>query len=180
MMGASAGGNLAAAATLLDRRNESNYIKLLILNYPYLDLATDPEEKGHKSDEILSYRLFAELYAEPERRKDSMISPVYASTEELENFPPVYIITAGDDVLRREGEKFADRVRNSGGKVQTYNAIGMPHGYLETWFKVTGDESDTENVFWAGNLKQLYENGKLRIEVERTCAFIKEAIEDTF
>ena len=33
------GANFAAATTLLDRNNKTNFIKTQILNYPYLDLS---------------------------------------------------------------------------------------------------------------------------------------------
>lgn len=180
LMGASAGGNLATAATLLDRRMRTNYIKLLILNYPYLDLATDSEIKGHIGDEIYSYRIFPELYSDPEERKTPMVSPLYASEKELKKLPPVYITTAGNDVLRREGEEFAQKIRRAGGMVQIQNAADMPHGYLETWFNITDTDNDPEKIFFPNDLKLLYENGRLQTEVNKTCTFIKKAIKETF
>jgi hypothetical protein len=56
------GWSAVAAAALLDRKNKTNFINTQILNYPYIDLATDPGEKGHTREELLSYYVFPELY----------------------------------------------------------------------------------------------------------------------
>lgn len=180
IMGASAGGNLAASATLLDRRNGTDHIKLLILNYPYLDLATRPEAKGHQDGEIFLYSLFPALYAPDEKLKDPLVSPVYAETEVLRNMPPVYITAAGNDVLQKEEKDFAEKIREAGGKATFSTAEGMPHGYLETWFNLTDPDADPKNMFLPEETKILYENGKLKEESQKTCDFIKTAIRDTF
>lgn len=180
IMGASAGGNLAAAATLMDRRNGTDYIKLLILNYPYLDLATPPEKKGHQGGEIFLYRLFPELYASEDELRNPLVSPLYAGSQELEKLPPVYITVAGDDVLQDEGKAFADKICDAGGKAEVNTAEKMPHGYLETWFNLTDPEANPATMFLPEETKLLYENGKLEKEEQKTCEFIKRAIRDTF
>lgn len=181
VMGASAGGNLAAAATILDRRYKTNYIRFLILNYPYLDLSTEPKDKGYEGDEDTLYQLFPELYLPVEvNRKDPLVSPVYTETELLKDFPETFITLAGNDPLYREGEKFGERINQAGGKAFMMIAEDMPHGYLETWFNLTDPEQDPDQVYISDNLKILYDNGKMESECKKICTFISEAVKHRF
>lgn len=179
VMGASAGGNLAAGAAILDTINGTHHIKAQILNYPYLDLATDPAEKGHPEDEYNMYRLFPELYVPEEERKNPLASPVYAAGE-LTGLPLAYITVAGSDTLRREGTLYAEKLRAAGVKTELAIAQDMPHGYLESWYNLTDPEQEQDTGFFPGNLLELYRDGALRREAEKTRDFIMKAINDTF
>lgn len=179
VMGASAGGNLAATSAILDTQKGTHYIKAQILNYPYLDLVVDPKEKGHPDDELPMYRLFTELYAPVEKRGEPLASPVYASGE-LEGLPPAYITVAGVDALRPEGMLYAEKLRAAGVKTELSVAQDMPHGYLEAWYNLTEDGASQDTGFFPGNLLELYQNGVLRREAEKTRTFIMKAINDTF
>lgn len=181
IMGASAGGNLAASVTLLDRKYKTDYIRLLILNYPYLDLDTAPENKGHEGDDAELFKLFPLLYlSEDDNRRNPFISPVYAEPEQLKRFPDTYITLAKKDPLCEEGMVFGDRIRQAGGNSKVLVAEDMPHGFLETWFNITDPEQDPKNIYMHDDLKCLFENGKLKAEAEKAEMFIENAIKRVF
>src|SRR5260370_2282455 len=117
--GDSVGGNMAAAVTLLSRERGGPDIRLQLLFYPVTDAAFD----------TASYHQFAEGY---HLRRDAMIwfweqytrhpgdrseipaSPLRATTQQLQGLPPALIITAEADVLRDEGEAYANKLRQAG------------------------------------------------------------------
>lgn len=174
VMGASAGGNLALAAALLDGQKHTRHIRTVILNYPYLDLATDPAEKGHSAEERLMYRLFPELYAAGQDLRNPLISPLYMTEEQLRMLPPVYLTAAGVDILGKEAERFAQQLGAAGGKVFFRKAEGMPHGYLEFWFQALDPAYDGKSQI--PGMEELLQNGCLETEAEKTCDFIKQAV----
>ena len=179
VMGASAGGNLAAGAAMLDRMSGTDHVRLQILNYPYLDLYTAPEKKGHPEDELNMYRLFPELYAAAELRKEPLVSPIYAS-DELKGLPPAYITVAGDDALRHEGALYAEKLKNAGVPVQCATAESMSHGYLEMWYNLTDDQRGEGEGFFPENMIELFKSGALEREAENTVGFIKKSLYDVF
>lgn len=179
VMGASAGGNLAATAAILDQKHGTHHVKLQILHYPYLDLDTEPEKKGHAESELAIYHLFAEQYAPKELRRDPMVSPVYAGSE-LQGLPAAYIITAGNDPLQPEGIQYGEAMKKAGTEVHLFSASEMPHGYMEAWYSLTDERQPAGDVFYPGNTIELYKNGQLEKETERTVGIMRQAIQDVF
>jgi len=131
--GDSAGGNLAAVVALLARDQRAPVIGLQILLYPVTDLAA----------ETRSYRDFAEGYLltldgmrwfgahylnTRDEAADWRASPLRARS--LAGLPPALIVTAGFDPLRDEGEAFAARLRDAGGRVDYVCYGGMIHGFV--------------------------------------------------
>ena len=120
--GHSAGGNFSAAVGLKNAQTGELNIKGLILDYPPLDVYTDsyakPKGRGFLATFIMtpkSGRLFDACYClNKEERKNPLISPVYASKEQLKNYPPTLIITAGKDLLCPEAELFRDKLIEAG------------------------------------------------------------------
>jgi len=123
--GHSAGGNFGAAICLKNAQTRELNIKGLILDYPPLDIYTDPymkpKGKGFFALFVMSPRkaqVFNDCYCiNREERKNPLISPVYSSKEQLKNFPPTLIITAGKDILCREAELFRDKLTEAGATV---------------------------------------------------------------
>jgi len=129
--GQSAGGNLSAGICLLDNDNKELEIKCLILDYPPLDLYTDaglkPLPKGALP--VFACRIFDACYCnDKDTRKNPLISPVYATDDEVRSFPPTLVITANRDSLCWEGERFRDKLIDVGIEV-THKRFDAIHGF---------------------------------------------------
>jgi acetyl esterase len=130
--GHSAGGNLSAAICLLDGRRKELGLKSLVLDYPVLDLSTDPylkpRPKGALSPRLS--RLFDRSYAlDREMAKNPLISPVFATAEEVASFPPTLMISASQDSLAAEEAAFKDMLESSGVPVTYRMFQGEKHGF---------------------------------------------------
>ena len=135
--GHSAGGNFSAAICLKNAQTKELNIKCAILDYPPLDIYTDPylKPKGKGLVAMLFLnpkrcRIFDECYCNnKEERKNPLISPVYAAAGELKSFPPTLIITAGKDSLCAEAEHFRDKLKEAGVEVTHKRFESSPHGF---------------------------------------------------
>jgi acetyl esterase len=135
--GDSAGGNLAAAVSLMARDRGKPKIAYQVLIYPVTEHSYD----------TASYRENADGYL---LTKDSMVwfwnhylrSPAdgaqpYASplrARDLKGLPPAMVVTTEFDPLRDEGEAYAERLRQAGVPVKLKRYDGLIHGF----FMMTG------------------------------------------
>ncbi|WP_375004962.1 alpha/beta hydrolase [Bacillus velezensis] len=133
--GDSVGGNMTAAVTLMAKARGDLNIRQQLLFYPVTDASFDTE----------SYHQFATGYF---LRKDAMMwfwdqyttnsneraeitaSPLRATTEQLQGLPPALIITAEADVLRDEGEAYANKLREAGVPVTAVRFQGIIHDFV--------------------------------------------------
>lgn len=130
--GHSAGGNLSAAVCLKDADTRELGIDCAILDYPPLDMYTDPYQKQQPKGSLPPRicRIFDACYClEKEERKNPLISPVYADEAKLSAFPPTLIITAGRDSLCDEGEVFRNKLIEAGVDVTHKRFADSPHGF---------------------------------------------------
>ncbi len=132
--GHSAGGNFSAAICLKDAEQKKLGTKCVILDYPPLDIYTDPYLKPQpKGSGLLPpkvCRIFNACYCnDKEERKNPLISPVYATTDQLKTFPPTLILTAGRDSLCNEAEVFRDKLKTAGVKVTHKRFEDSVHGF---------------------------------------------------
>ncbi|MCL2800288.1 MAG: alpha/beta hydrolase [Treponema sp.] len=129
--GHSAGGNFSAAIGLKNAQTRELNIKGLILDYPPLDVYTDPFAKPNGKGMFAKMgRLFNACYCfNREETKNPLISPVYASKEQLKGFPPTLIITAGKDLLCSEAETFRDMLKDANIDVTHKRFESSPHGF---------------------------------------------------
>jgi acetyl esterase len=133
--GDSVGGNMTAAVTLMAKERGGPAIRLQLLFYPVTDAAFETE----------SYHQFAEGYflrrdammwfwdqytTSPEERNQITASPLRASTEQLKRLPPALVITAEADVLRDEGEAYANKLREAGVPVTATRFQGTIHDFV--------------------------------------------------
>jgi acetyl esterase len=173
--GSSAGANIAAAAALLDRDKKTNFIKTQILNYPYLDLATDPEKKGHTQEELLSYYVFPELYIpKKEKREEPLASPIQATSDMLQDMPKTIINAGRADALRREAFDYAQKLLQAGNDVRIKEYTGMPHGFIEFYFFL--QNQNLEKMFCPTDIKQCFEDGSLKKQTKEALYFIWEGV----
>lgn len=50
--------------------------------------------------------------------------------EDLSDLPPTFVITAENDVLRDEGNAYAERLKSAGVKVEPFLEEELVHGYF--------------------------------------------------
>ena len=129
--GHSAGGNFTAAICLMNNDKKQLDIKCLIMDYPPLDVYTDaglkPQPKG--SLPVSMCRMFDACYLnDKEGRKNPLVSPIFATVDQVRSFPPTLVITASGDSLCGEGERFKDKLVEAGVDV-SFERFNGPHGF---------------------------------------------------
>jgi acetyl esterase len=133
LCGHSAGGNLAAGITLLARERREFSVCYQILDYPPLDLTRDPAEKTRvpRGSKILPpalCRIFDRCYiGSHEDARNPLVSPVWAT--DLKGLPPALVITAEQDSLAEEAERYADMLAAAGVPVVKKMFVGAAHGF---------------------------------------------------
>lgn len=133
--GDSVGGNMTAALTLMAKERGDVPLVQQVLFYPVTDANFDTP----------SYHRFAQGYflrrdamqwfwdqytTDEEQRAEVTASPLRATTEQLTGLPPALVITAEADVLRDEGEAYADKLRAAGVPVTAVRYQGAVHDFV--------------------------------------------------
>ena len=129
--GDSAGGNMACGVTLKARERGGPAICFQLLIYPATDLAGETESKRLYSSGYLlnSMPFYVASYLGPEGdATDPLASPLLAA--DLSNLPPAFVLTAGFDPLRDEGEAYAKRLEAAGVPTEYRCHEGMIHGFV--------------------------------------------------
>ncbi|MET9530898.1 alpha/beta hydrolase [Streptomyces sp. NPDC006649] len=131
--GDSAGGNLAAAVTLMARDAGGPDLRAQLLVYPNTDCLADTPSRRENTDPLLfndkSVRWYWDNYlATPEDGTHPLASPLRAADHSA--LPPALVITAEHDPLRDEGESYARRLRDSGVPVEVTRYPGTAHGFF--------------------------------------------------
>ncbi len=107
-------GNLAAVVAIAARDGAGPAIAGQMLIYPVTDLAmTHPSHSEPETSLLLSHSLihwFRDHYLSSVADVDDWrVSPLRART--LAGLPPAYVLTAGADPLRDEGDEYAARLK---------------------------------------------------------------------
>ncbi|MDX3096589.1 alpha/beta hydrolase [Streptomyces sp. ME19-03-3] len=133
--GDSVGGNMTAALTLMAKERGDVPLVRQVLFYPVTDANFD----------TASYHQFAEGYflrrdamqwfwdqytTDPAQRAEITASPLRATTEQLTGLPPALVITGEADVLRDEGEAYANKLREAGVAVTAVRFQGIIHDFV--------------------------------------------------
>ena len=108
VVGNSVGGDMAAAVALMAKDRGGPKISFQLLFYP----ATDA------NFQTASYRA-----------KEPCAAPLQASIDQLRGLPPTLIQTAGNDVLRDEGEAYGRKLSEAGVEVTSTRYIGQIHDF---------------------------------------------------
>ncbi|HET9172947.1 MAG TPA: alpha/beta hydrolase [Actinospica sp.] len=133
--GDSVGGNMTAALTLMAKERGDVPLRAQVLFYPVTDASFDTG----------SYRRFAEGYflrrdgmqwfwdqytTDPAQRAEITASPLRATVEQLAGLPQALVITGEADVLRDEGEAYANKLRQAGVPVTATRYQGIIHDFV--------------------------------------------------
>jgi acetyl esterase len=133
--GDSVGGNMTAAATLMAKERGDVHFVAQLLFYPVTDANFDTG----------SYKQFAEGYylrrdgmqwfwdqytTDEDKRSEITASPLRASLDQLAGLPPALVINGEADVLRDEGEAYANKLRQAGVPVTAIRHQGMIHDFV--------------------------------------------------
>ena len=132
--GDSAGGNLSAVVSLLERDDRPPAAQLLI--YPSTDAAGVRSSHGRFDGGFVLTRqdcqAFFRCYTGHRRvdLADPRISPLRAPNHA--NSPPALVVVAGFDVLRDDGEAYAEALEVAGTPVEVLRFPSLEHGFVHT------------------------------------------------
>jgi acetyl esterase len=130
--GDSSGANLAAVVAQRSV-HEGPGLALQILVEPVTDADTETASYRDPENQLIVTResmlWFFERYApEADTRRDPRLAPLRAPS--LTGAPPAVLLTAEHDVLRDEGEAYAERLRAAGADVSHQRFAGQMHGFF--------------------------------------------------
>ncbi|MFV5991888.1 alpha/beta hydrolase [Streptomyces sp. NPDC056231] len=133
--GDSVGGNMTAALTLMAKERGDVPLVQQVLFYPVTDANFDT---GSYHQFATGYFLrrdgmqwFWDQYTTDEaERAQITASPLRATTEQLTGLPPALVITGEADVLRDEGEAYANKLREAGVPVTAVRFQGIIHDFV--------------------------------------------------
>ena len=133
LAGDSAGGNLAAVAS----RRLREAVRFQALIYPVIEPELDTPSyrdfaEGHGLSRA-SMERFWRLYLDGADPTHPDAAPLRAG--DLSGLPPAYVLTAEEDVLRDEGEAYAEALRAAGTPTELVRWPGTIHGFFR-WLAV--------------------------------------------
>jgi acetyl esterase/lipase len=130
--GDSAGGNIAAAVTVMLHDRNQQFPKGAMLIYPVLDKRMITDSMKRFTDTPIwdsnCDKFFWDMYLKGQENSRTK----YASISEIDSpgfFPPTYIEVAEFDCLHDEGVDFAEKLKSQGIPVELHEMKGTCHGY---------------------------------------------------
>lgn len=131
--GTSAGANLAAALTLVNRDRDAHPLRLQVLEVPvvdltgrHLDLRATRALGIPRFIAVRELRSVARTYlSDPRQARDPYASPLLAASHE--GLPPAVILTAEYDPLRGDGDAYGAALRRGGVDASVVRYQGVTH-----------------------------------------------------
>lgn len=153
--GDSAGGNIAAAVTVMLKDRNQPLPKGVMLIYPVLDKRMITESMKKYTDTPIwdskCNLLFWNMYL-----KDRDLSQAkYASLSEIDSldfFPKTYVEAAEFDCLHDEGIAFAEKLISEGVEAEYYSVDGTCHGFEAASGSTILDVCMKRRIEWIRNL----------------------------
>lgn len=135
VVGDSVGGNMATVVAMLAKQRRGPRIAYQVLFYPVTDANFETTSYHEFADgpwlTKAAMKWFWDAYApDVEARKNPTASPLQASLDELSGLPPALVITDENDVLRDEGEAYADKLMQAGVSVTAVRYLGAIHDFV--------------------------------------------------
>lgn len=134
VVGNSVGGNMAAVVALMAKDRGGPDIRFQALMWPVTDANFDTQSyhdfaEGRYLTRSAMQWFWDNYTTDPVERTEIYASPLRAMTEELRGLPPALVQTAGNDVLRDEGEEYARKLDFAGVDVIATRYSGMIHDW---------------------------------------------------
>jgi acetyl esterase/lipase len=131
--GDSAGGNLATVTAILARDRGGPVLRAQVLAYPVtttdLDVGFDLDYEGYflYRDELQWHQ--DNYLGDPGQKSDPLVAPL--GNADLRGLSPALVITAQCDPLHRQGELYAEALRDAGVDVTHRAYPGVVHGFFQ-------------------------------------------------
>ncbi len=140
VMGDSVGGNMATVVAMMAAQRGEFKVRQQILMYPVTTASFDTDSYRKYADgpwlTKKNMQWFWDNYLPEDdrsssgsRRSEPSASPLLTPLSVLALMPPSLIITAENDVLRDEGEAYADRLSMAGVYVERIRCLGTIHDF---------------------------------------------------
>lgn len=133
--GDSVGGNMSAALTLMAKERGDVPLLQQVLFYPVTDASFDTGSYHEYAEGYFLRRdamqwFWDQYTTDPAQRAEITASPLRASVEQLADLPPALVITGEADVLRDEGEAYANKLRQASVPVTAVRYQGIIHDFV--------------------------------------------------
>jgi acetyl esterase len=131
--GESAGGNLAAAVSLLARDRGESFVDYQMLLYPVLDRRFDRSSYEAVGEEYNLTTATMQWYWDHYLDSDLDAANPYAvplQARDLRGLPPATVLTCGYDPLCDEGDVYAKRLGGAGVDVRHIHCPDQIHAFL--------------------------------------------------
>lgn len=134
VVGNSVGGNMSAVVSLMAKDRGGPEIRFQTLMWPVTDANFDTTSyleyaEGRFLTRSMMQWFWDNYTTDSNERAEIYASPLRAMTEELRGLPPALVLTAGNDVLRDEGEEYARKLDVAGVDVIAIRYSGMIHDW---------------------------------------------------
>lgn len=133
--GDSVGGNMATVMAIMTKQRKGLTINQQLLYYPVTNAEFDTDSYNQFAENYFlakeGMKWFWDQYTTgPKERAEITASPLRASIEDLKGLPSAMILNAEADVLRDEGEAYANKLREAGVEVTQMRFQGIIHDFV--------------------------------------------------
>ena len=134
--GDSAGGNMATVLALMAKQRGDVQFVHQSLYYPMTDANAEDSESmrtykdGPYGSAAGAAWFWNSYLADGASRSDLLVSPLQATLDDLEGLPPALVIVDENDVLRDQGEAYADKLREAGVPTTSVRFNGTIHDFM--------------------------------------------------
>jgi acetyl esterase len=134
--GDSAGGNMATVLPIMAKQRGDQQFVHQSLYYPMTDAKAEQSESmrlfkdgPYGSAEGLEW-FWSSYLSDEAQRSEITVSPLQATLADLEGLPPALVIVDQNDVLRDQGEAYADKLRDAGVLTTSVRFNGTIHDFM--------------------------------------------------
>jgi acetyl esterase len=133
--GDSVGGNMSASMTITAKERGDVRLAGQVLFYPVTDASFDTDSYHEFATGYFLSRdgmqwFWDQYTTDPAERALPTASPLRATSEQLAGLPPALVITGEADVLRDEGEQYAEHLRAAGVPVTATRYQAIVHDFV--------------------------------------------------